>query len=466
MVARWNGSPMYSFGYMIPFVAAFLIWTRRERLAGVEPQSARLAGAAVLVLWLTLMAAGGLAGVQVLQQFAFLVALVAAVLLLFGGAALRTTWMAWAYLTLMIPFWDGLTEPLHLPSQNLSAMLGTQMLDVAGVPAYREGTLLHLPSITIEVARACSGVNYLVAVVALGIPLAYLFLPGLWRRAALILLAVATAAMSNGLRVALIGLLAHWDVGSPLHGPFHVLHGLFVSGVGYAVLFVGLRVLRPGTGPSIPSPPDIKGASGRQVPAFSLCCAAVLTGLFVLAGALPTWVEPVTVSTPARSNPLPFQVGPWTSIESPVTADTWWDLPDEQLGRRYQRSPEETVDVWIGYYRSQRQGKELVSHRTERLHRVATRVTLGPDATREANLVRLRVADRERIGFFWYDIDGRQVAGKYRAKWLTFRRALLRRRNDGAIVVVLSDKAHGESAEGQIERLADFCRRFQKAYTH
>ena len=61
----------------------------------------------------------------------------------------------------------------------------------------------------------------------------------------LLVMAVVVAALSNGLRVTLICALAYYEVGSPLHGPFHVLHGLFVAGVGYAVLFAGLRVLVP-----------------------------------------------------------------------------------------------------------------------------------------------------------------------------------------------------------------------------
>ena len=81
----------------------------------------------------------------------------------------------------------------------------------------------------IEVARACSGVNYLVAVLALGLPLAYLYLRSWWRRGVLIASALLIAAAANSLRVALIGVLVYYDLGAPLHGPAHVLHGLFVS---------------------------------------------------------------------------------------------------------------------------------------------------------------------------------------------------------------------------------------------
>ena len=202
--------------------------------------------------------AGRLGGIQVLEQVAFLVSLTAAVLILFGVEYLRVAWASLAYLLLMVPFWDGLTEGLHEPFQQRSAAIGVWLLHVIGVPAFREGTFITLPNLQIEVARVCSGVNYLVAVVAFGLPLGYVFLRDNWRRLALLVVAVVVAALSNGLRVALICTLVYYDVGSPLHGPFHVLQGLFVAGVGYVVLFAGLRVLAP-------------GATGRRWPCSPSC---------------------------------------------------------------------------------------------------------------------------------------------------------------------------------------------------
>ena len=41
----------------------------------------------------------------------------------------------------------------------------------------------------------------------------------------------------------MIGALVYYDLGAPLHGPAHVLHGLFVSAIGHVALFVGLWLL-------------------------------------------------------------------------------------------------------------------------------------------------------------------------------------------------------------------------------
>ena len=99
------------------------------------------------------------------------------------------------------------------------------------------------------------------------------------------------------------------------------------------------------------------------------------------------------------------------------------------------------MDLAVDYFASQRQGKELASHRDDPLHRVATpfQLTLPGGSTAEANLAQVRLEGRERLALFWYEIDGRSVRGKYLAKWLTLRSTLLHGRSDGAAIVLLVD---------------------------
>lgn len=467
MVARWNGSPMYSFGYIVPAVALFLLWTRREALDGVRPRGSSGAGLAVVAIAALLLLTGQGMGVQVLQQLAFLVALVAVVMVLYGVEVLKRTWVAWAYLLLMVPFWDGLTEPLHLPFQRLSASLGVRLLHAGGVPAYQEDTLLFLPALTIEVARACSGINYVIAVVALGLPLAYLYLSGVWRRVLLVLGAVGIAAASNGLRIALIALLSYWNVGSPLHGPLHVLHGLFVSGVGYGALFGGLWLLMPP-----PHGGPARASSARSDPAphfarlpwneFSVPRAVALTVLFLALSAAPWALAPTPATRAKPLSALPLQLDGWAAGGTPLVLERWWAGADDESFLRYERYSGEAVDAAIAWYGLQEQGKELVSHLMDGLRRRSsiTSVPLASGESMEVNLVRGRLGTRERVGLFWYEIDGRPVASSAAAKWWTLWGVLTKRRNDGFIVVLLADR---RSEVGQIEGLKDLAARLHAA---
>jgi EpsI family protein len=459
MVLLWDRSPMYSFGYIVPLVSAFLVWTRRDALARLAVRPAPWLGSLLLAGGLLVAIAGHLAGVQVVQQLAFLVAIVAAGLVLFGVTVVKTVWVALAYLLLMIPFWDALTEPLHLPFQKLSAALGVKMLHLIGVPAHQEHVLLYLPNITLEVARACSGVNYVVAVLALGIPLGYLYLPSWWRRLVLIAAAVAIAAVSNSLRVALIGMLSYWDVGSPLHGPFHVLHGLFVSGVGYVVLFAGLRLLAPRVAEQTERVSRSSELAAARSPwrAFSVPVAVGLAAVYVLAGAVPmTYVPaPVRLASPLES--LPAGIAEWEAEGALSAGTAWWVGADRELYRRYTGAGRPTVELSIGYFEQQTQGREIVSSAGNPLHRAAAPSLLSTPAGRfPINTVRLRSGGRDLVGVFWYDVDGRVVASRYRAKWLTLWNAAVHGRSNGSMVVVFAEVSPQAGSDAVLDEVRRF----------
>lgn len=467
MVARWNGSPMYSFGYIVPAVSLFLLWARRPALRGLRVAPSTGWGLSLTCAVAVALLGGQLAGVQVIQQLAFVLAVVGGVVLLFGTTVFRRTWVAWGYLLLMVPFWDGLTEPLHLPFQRLSALVGVRLLHLVGVPAYHEGTLLYLPSLTIEVARACSGINYVVAVVALGIPLAYLYLSGVWRRVVLIGGAVVIAAVSNSLRVALIGMLSYWGVGAPLHGPLHVLHGLFVSGVGYVALFMGLWLLMPSRERvrSLEPPSAQPPSSGSWSPwtGFNPGTALALAAVFLALSAAPSALAPKPVANAVPLDALPRHLDGWASTGAPPVPGRWWDGADQEAFLVFVRPGDAPVEVAIAWYGVQKQGRELVNHRLNILSRGSSKTSLplGPRESADVNLVRTRLGDRDRIGLFWYQIDGRPIARGETAKLLTFWSVLRRGRNDGLIVVLLSDRTGSEVR--QLEGLKDLAARLRTA---
>lgn len=462
MVQLWNVSPMYSYGFAVPFISACLLWTRRAALADLVPHPRWLAGGAVLVCGLAMAVAGRAAGIQVLEQVAFLVSLTGAVLVLFGGSYVRIGWPALAYLLLMVPLWDGLTEPLHAPFQQRSAEMGVWVLQTLGIPAYREGLVITLPALTIEVGRACSGVNYLVAVLALGLPLSYVYLRQTWRRVILLTSAVVVAALSNGLRVALIALLAHFEVGSPLHGPFHVLHGLFVAGIGYLVLFAGLRILARGG--QADARAEVTAATspqaGSDVPLrLSMGAASVLVVLFLITGSDVLARTSHDVPLNGALDSFPSRLGDWMGERiaawEPRTDSSLWAGADAEFRRRYRRADGAVVDLYIGYFASQRQDKEIVNHKAEELHARAAdlRVTTKRGGF-DANLVDGGREGRQTL--FWYSVDGTPEGDRYAVKARTLWCALRRGETNGAVVVLTSRAGERGSRIGVLQELGSF----------
>jgi EpsI family protein len=462
MVRQWNASPMYSYGFTVPFISAYLLWARRDAIMALTPRPSWLAGGAVLACGFFMLAAGRASGIQVLEQVAFLVSLTGVVLVLFGAPYVRVAWAALAYLLLMVPLWDGLTEHFHAPFQRRSAEMGVWMLRAIGIPAYREGVFIALPNLDIEVARACSGVNYLVAVLALGLPLAYLYLRDTWRRVVLLVSAVLVAALSNGARVALIGTLAYLEIGSPLHGPLHVLHGLFVAGVGYVVLFAGLRLLAPAqqATPSVDpmsptgAPKTTRADSSRRVATLA---AAGLAAVFLLVGSAPLTSAPHDVVLDGALEAFPDRLGDWVGIGTgawPQPADTTrWPGADVEFRRRFRRADGATVDLFVAYFASQSQNKEIVNDRAAELHARATRVRVGADGGGfDANLVPSDAGRQELL--FWYRVDARPDTNPYLVKARTLWSAIWRGDTHGAVVVLTPGAGIVESPAGALFEIA------------
>jgi EpsI family protein len=443
MVKLWDASPMYSYGYAVPVVSAYLLWVTRARAAAVTRKPARVAGVLVLAGAMAMAIASRAGGIQVLGQLGFLVAIVGIVLMLFGAVHLRNAMPAIAYLLLMVPIWEGLTEPLHWPFQNQSAAFSVSMLRVLGVPVYRDGTFLTLPGLTLEVAKQCSGVNYLIAVIALGLPLAYLYLDSMWRRIALLTFAVAIAALGNPLRVTLIGLLAHLEIGSPLHGPFHILHGLFVSAVGYAALFGGLHFLRR-------QQPSVTRDSGGTDPSFSfprlprIEAFAVATLLIALGmGVFAKQVHAVAPASSLKSLPGTLESWQWNrQAEAPTRSE--WSGADVELRRQYQLPNGATADLYVGYFSIQQQDRELANSKADGLHRQSRQLTLAADPVAfDVNALPLPEPGGQAL--FWYELDGVETS-PIRTRLWTLRNAILHGRTNGAVVLVSSPSKLGGAA--------------------
>jgi exosortase D (VPLPA-CTERM-specific) len=443
LAERWWSDNRYSYGFLIPVISLYLVWDRRGRLRQLHPAPNYWWGGAVLGVGLLMFTVGGAGGVLLAQEMSLIVTIAGGTLMVLGTRVFRATTLPILYLLLMIPFWDVLVERLHFPFQVLSATLGVALLQLVGIPVHQDGVYIWLPNITLEVAKVCSGVNYLIAVLAIGIPLAAIFLRGWKRRVLLVGFALTVAALSNSLRVALIGILAYNGVSGVLHGPFHVLQGLFVSVIGYGAIFVGLWVL---SGPTEARRPDDRSVSAEIGPGEPVTRArnagVALTVLLAMVGGYVHFARPTPIPLKADLAAFPSDIGPWKRIEAPNYDHVYDGLGvDRDMSRFYRADSGQIVQLYIGYFESQTQGKELISYKLNDLFDGARTIELGIGGGRElaVNERIVTVRDRERITRFWYIINGRAVANKYWVKWYTVWDRLIHRRTNGAVILVRAE---------------------------
>jgi exosortase len=117
------------------------------------------------------------------------------------------------------------------------------VLSAAGIAVLREGNVLVLPTTTLEVVQACSGIRSLVSLLTLAIILGELAEPRLGARVALALLAIPVAIAANAARVAGTGLAAEWISPRAAEGFFHEFSGWVMFVVAFALLLAAQRLL-------------------------------------------------------------------------------------------------------------------------------------------------------------------------------------------------------------------------------
>jgi EpsI family protein len=440
---QWRSNDVYSYGFLIPVISAYLVWTKRHAVRAALGRPSYRTGVPTLVLGLAMLVAGRAGSLSLLEEFSMVVTLAGIVLLGGGVRVARALWLPLVYLLSALPMWDVFTDPLHAPFQLLAARIGEVLLHVARVPVFRTGILLQLPTVTLEVARACSGVNYLISIVAVAVPYAYLSMSGSVRRITVVALAVLVAILSNGVRVAFIGALQYYGFSAhaDLHGPNHVLQGMFVAVVGYIALFAGAWMLEDRSGLK---PAGAGGAlQGEQNPRRRQPWQPliVVAGILAVGALLRPVSEPAPVAL-AGINALPDAIGRWVSATGQAERSAMRaGRPDVELSREYY-SDGGLIEVYIGYFASQRDGRKLVGYGGADLPESATRVSIAGPA-----LERVYVAEAEverpgggsRYVVAWYDLNGRVVTNEYVVKLLTVWNAVFHRRSNGAVVVLTLD---------------------------
>ncbi len=181
MVEDWIKDSNFSHGFLVVPFSAFVVWQGRKELAKLRLEPLWL-GLAVVTLSLAMLIVGVL-GVEYFLQRSSLVFLVAGLIIYFlGWRHFRAVLFPWVFLFLMIPIPAIVFNQIAFPLQTLAARMATSLLSLSGVPVLRDGNVIRLPAVSLEVAQACSGIRSLMSLGALAVVYGYLLEPRVLRR--------------------------------------------------------------------------------------------------------------------------------------------------------------------------------------------------------------------------------------------------------------------------------------------
>jgi exosortase len=226
LVSEWTSSPDASYGLILVIVALALLWQRRTLVAqAADGNAPALPGAFFLLVGLCAYLVGILGADVFLTRISFVVVLTGALWMLAGSRATRLMAAPLAFLLMAVPLPSLLVNAITLPLQIVASHIAEWTLMLVSVPVYRDGNLLTLPSATLEVAEACSGLRSIVSLAAIGALLAWASERSTWRRAALVMLTLPIAIVMNGLRIAATGIACETWGAHVASGGWHTFTG-------------------------------------------------------------------------------------------------------------------------------------------------------------------------------------------------------------------------------------------------
>lgn len=242
LVRQWERDPNYSHGFFVPAFSLFVIWSERERLRSL-PARPSWSGLLVLAAALAILAAGTMGAELFLSRFSLLVAIAGLIVLMLGWSHLRAVLFPWLFLLLMIPIPTIAFNEITFPLQLLASRAAAAILPLVGVPVLREGNIIQLPAMALEVAEACSGIRSLMSLATLAIIYGYLLEPRVSLRVALALASIPIAVIANSARIVGTGLLVqYWDP-EKAQGFFHTFSGWLIFVVSLVLLFLTHQAL-------------------------------------------------------------------------------------------------------------------------------------------------------------------------------------------------------------------------------
>ena len=236
LVRQWWSDPNFSHGFFVPLFSGYVLWQNRQQLASIAPKPSTW-GLPVIVFSLLMLVVGTFGAELFLSRASLILLAAGMVIFFFGWVMLRAVFFPLAFLLLMVPIPAIVFDQITFPLQILASKLAAWTLPIFGVPVLREGNVIYLPSMPLEVAQACSGIRSLMSLATLAIIYGYLLESRMWVRWTLALASVPIAMAANGFRIVGTGLIVqYWDP-EKAEGFFHLFSGWLIFVVSLFMLF-------------------------------------------------------------------------------------------------------------------------------------------------------------------------------------------------------------------------------------
>lgn len=448
LVRIWWTSTTFGHCLFIAPVIGWLVWQRRRDLGALTPV-AWLPGLAIVAVggigWLL----GSAAGVALARHLGLVMMLQGLVVTLLGPNVARGLAFPLAYGFFLVPFGQSLEGPL----QAVTVAMTMKLLHLAGVAASVDGVLITIPNGYFEVAEACSGAKFVIAMVAYGALVANVAYVSWGRRAAFMAMALVVPVVANGVRAFGTIYAAHLTSVEAATGFDHIVYGwVFFGMVMAAVIAIGWHWFDRD-----PDAPWFDAARLQTLPRRRAepLLAAMLA--LTLASGFPLWawaLDQRATTLPDRIA-LPDVAG-WR-LDPGNSGVAWvpnYPTADHFLIGHYIDDRGASVDLAIAVYGTQREGRELVAFGIGPLRENDRWVRIGglPDIAGGSAMRITAPGPIERVVASWYRVGQTVTGSEARVKIETLKAKLFGGPQRAVAVHLSAEVGPGIDASASISR--------------
>jgi exosortase len=241
MANDWWTDPTLSQGLLIPPLALYIAWLRRN-ITFSSPSVPDMRGFLLTAGACLLFILGKLAAEFFLSRISFVILLAGLVWTFWGGLRLKTLTFPFLLLTTMVPLPAIVDSAVTAPLQLFASDVATNVSQSLGVSAYRDGNIIYLAHISLGVERACSGLSSLSALLVGSVLLGFLQCSRPLTRVLLFASSIPISIGVNALRVAGTAVIADYNEKYAM-GFYHSFSGWLVFLLGFGLLYLFCMLL-------------------------------------------------------------------------------------------------------------------------------------------------------------------------------------------------------------------------------
>lgn len=234
-----------------------------------------------------------------------------------------------------------------------TAFLSVYFANILGYDTIISGTYIRLPTMVLNVADECSGINHLISLFAISIPLAILTQEKFWKSVTLVALSIPISLLANSIRV-LILILYNYNRQTFTHGPknfFVTDSGFFIGLIALFACSILLSKMQQSKQTKVQTP----NASFRIVSIKQLITLIPILGIGSLISLL--WVIKPDNNAPHFSNQDK------SIMQSEHLEFSGFDsLPEVDIRRTFTSEDTDSWFIYTGWFEYQTQNKEAAGY--------------------------------------------------------------------------------------------------------